>query len=41
MNVGDGKTTKFWHAPWLDDLKPKDIAPSVLAISKGEEFFSA
>jgi hypothetical protein len=25
--LGNGCKTSFWHAPWLDGLKPKDIAP--------------
>lgn len=25
--VGDVMKTKFWHAPWLNGAKPKDIAP--------------
>jgi hypothetical protein len=31
IDIGNGKTTKFWHAPWLDRLKPKDMAPTFLA----------
>jgi hypothetical protein len=34
LSIGDGKTAKFWHAPWLDGLIPKDIAPSIFTISK-------
>jgi hypothetical protein len=32
--IGNGRTTKFWHSPWLGGIKPKDIAPSILEISK-------
>jgi hypothetical protein len=34
ITVGDGKTANFWHAPWLDGMKPRDIASSLLAISR-------
>jgi hypothetical protein len=36
--IGDRHTAKFWHAPWLDGVKPKDIAPSILAISTRKNF---
>ncbi|KAM0826790.1 hypothetical protein ACQ4PT_068642 [Festuca glaucescens] len=32
ITIGDGKTAKFWHVPWLDGTKPRDISPSLLAI---------
>jgi hypothetical protein len=38
LSIGDGKTAKFWHSPWLGGFKPKDIAPSILAISKKKNF---
>jgi hypothetical protein len=25
--IGNGKTAKFWHCPWLGGAAPKDIAP--------------
>jgi hypothetical protein len=34
ITIGDGNIASFWHAPWLEGRKPKDIAPSILAISK-------
>jgi hypothetical protein len=34
ITIGDGKTAKFWHAPWLGGAKPKDIAPSIFNISR-------
>ena len=38
ITIGDGKTAKFWDTPWLDGLKPENLAPSVLAISKKKTF---
>jgi hypothetical protein len=38
ITVGDGHTSSFWHAPWLDGEKPKNIAPSIFAISKRKNF---
>jgi hypothetical protein len=32
--IGNVRTTKFRHSPWLGGIKPKDIAPSILEISK-------
>jgi hypothetical protein len=26
--------TPFWHAPWLDGRKPKDITPLIFEVSK-------
>jgi hypothetical protein len=23
--IGDGKKARFWEAPWLDGMRPKDI----------------
>ena len=34
ITVGNGQRASFWHSPWLVVRKPKDIAPSVFAISK-------
>jgi hypothetical protein len=36
--IGDGGIAKFWHTPWLEGRKPKDIAPSIFAISKRKNF---
>ena len=38
ITIGDGKTAKFWDSPWLDGLMPKDVAPSIFAISKKKTF---
>lgn len=34
ITIGDGDTTSFWHSPWLQGCKPKDIVPSIFVISK-------
>jgi hypothetical protein len=34
ITVGNGQRASFWHSPWLGGRKPKDIAPSIFAISK-------
>lgn len=31
--VGDGARTPFWDSPWVQDRKPKDIAPLIYAAS--------
>ena len=31
--VGDGRLARFWLSPWLDGMKPKDIASTIFAIS--------
>lgn len=36
ITIGNGKTATFWHSPWLCSRKPKDIAQSIFAISKGK-----
>jgi hypothetical protein len=36
--LGEAKNAKFWHSPWLDGIKLKDIAPSILDISKQRNF---
>jgi hypothetical protein len=33
ITIGNGAKTPFWHAPWLDGRKPKDIAPLIFQIS--------
>jgi hypothetical protein len=33
VTIGDGKNTMFWDSPWLDGLRPKDIAPLIHAFS--------
>jgi hypothetical protein len=32
--LGNGRKTSFWHAPWLNGLMPKDIAPKLFEICK-------
>ena len=27
--IGNGKNALFWEAPWLDGLRPKDLAPLI------------
>jgi hypothetical protein len=39
LTIGNGETTMFWFTPWLDHHKPKDIAPSIINISKKKKFF--
>jgi hypothetical protein len=34
LTIENKKTAMFWHTPWLDGHKPKDIAPSIFNISK-------
>jgi hypothetical protein len=34
LSIENGKTALFWHTPWLDGQKAKDIAPSIFNISK-------
>jgi hypothetical protein len=38
LHIGNGKTASFWHTPWLEGRKPKDIAPSIFSISKKKNF---
>jgi hypothetical protein len=38
MEFGNGKTSKFWHSPWLGGAAPKDIGPSINFLAKQEEF---
>jgi hypothetical protein len=33
ITIGDRRIVSFWHSPWLASIKPKDIAPSIFAIS--------
>jgi hypothetical protein len=32
ITVGNGCSTPFWHAPWLDGIMPKDIAPKIFVL---------
>jgi hypothetical protein len=34
ISLGNGRKTPFWHAPWLNGLMPKDIAPKKFQICK-------
>jgi hypothetical protein len=34
INLGNGKKTPFWQAPWLQGRKPIDIAPLIFGSSK-------
>jgi hypothetical protein len=34
INLGDGGKTPFWHAPWLQGRKPKDIAPKIFDFAR-------
>ena len=36
ITVGDGRVALFWHSPWLEGKKPKDIAPLVFASSSNK-----
>jgi hypothetical protein len=38
LAIGNGKTAIFWHSPWINGAKPKDIAPSIFNISKKKNF---
>jgi hypothetical protein len=38
LHIGNGENTLFWHTPWLDGHKSKDIAPSIFKISKKKSF---
>jgi hypothetical protein len=38
LTLGNGDTAMFWHSPWLGDLKPKDVAPSIFNIAKKKIF---
>jgi hypothetical protein len=38
ISIGDGRIASFWHTPWLEGMKPKDIAPPIFAISKRKNF---
>jgi hypothetical protein len=32
VTVGDGKTAKFWHDSWLDDMAPRNLAPHLFEL---------
>ena len=34
VQVGDGTRAKFWESPWLDGIRPKDIASKIYDLSK-------
>ena len=34
VQVGDGTRAKFWESPWLDGIRPKDIATKIYDLSK-------
>ena len=34
VQVGDGMRAKFWESPWLDGIRPKDIASKIYDLSK-------
>ena len=36
ITVGDGRMAHFWHSPWLEGKKPKDIAPLVFTSSSNK-----
>lgn len=33
ITIGDGAKTPFWDAPWVQDRKPKEIAPLIYEAS--------
>jgi hypothetical protein len=34
LTLGNGRKTPFWHAPWHQGARPKDIAPTIYEICK-------
>jgi hypothetical protein len=38
ITIEDGRTANYWHKPWLQGRKPKDIAPLIFAISSRKSF---
>lgn len=34
ITIGDGSTASFWHSPWIDGQKPKNIALGIFVLSK-------
>jgi hypothetical protein len=38
ITIRDRRIASFWHSPWLGLTKPKDIAPSIFAISSRKNF---
>jgi hypothetical protein len=34
ITIGDSQFMKFLHAPWLNDRKPKDVAPLIFRVSR-------
>jgi hypothetical protein len=33
ITIGNGNIAPFWHSPWLNGKKPKDIAPLIYEAS--------
>jgi hypothetical protein len=38
ITLGNGRKTPFWHAPWVNGRKPKDIAPRIFDICKRKKW---
>jgi hypothetical protein len=34
LTLGNGRKAPFWHAPWLQGARPRDIAPKIFKICK-------
>ena len=32
ITTNDGETASFWHSPWLQGSKPKDLAPDIFSL---------
>ena len=37
VKIGDGSKALFWKSPWLDGLRPMDIAPRIFDTSKRKD----
>jgi hypothetical protein len=33
ITIGNHNVAPFWHSPWLNGMKPKDIAPLIFEVS--------